>query len=398
MVKERVNVDALKEAGYGMVGDKYEKSKIAAKVALLDMARPVRARMLFGIRESIKNMAVADPDMWMCCSRRIQDGIDLFWDDLTVYIETLESDSKDAMRKKTIADVDELATLGDKPTCLSPAWFRAQILYHYLPFDLSIFGQFKDIWFWVFTLLSVLTMYGIRVAFFSVLLVLLLFQCPADEYQMVQYILAFKGTQFISSGVCMAIFAAVKYYLCIHPGGTHTCDTDGPGVSVDIISSAIDFFGCCILVWIAFLLLPTCQRSAGMREIGDEPKPGLIKRCLCCSCDSQKGGRLVGLVGYDLSCFLASCALLCLLGYYDFVRKGEEVELNSKEIAREVGSWEFKTAIFWARVFYSLLAFPFTIYMIPGLNSILTHTSPTGYNRQGLCVPYLLRPMPDAEE
>ena len=44
--------------------------------------------------------------------------------------------------------------------------------------------------------------------FAEVILILMLCGCPADEYQLVQYILAFKGTQFISSGVIMAIMAA----------------------------------------------------------------------------------------------------------------------------------------------------------------------------------------------
>jgi hypothetical protein len=266
------------------------------------------------------------------------------------------------------------------------------VLYHYLPFDLSIFAQFKDIWFWILTGLSVTTLYGIRVAFFTVLLIMIFTGCPADEYQMVQFILAFKGTQFISSGVVMAIVAAIKYYLCVKVGGTHTCDTEGPGVNVDVTTSAIDFFGCCILVWIAFLLLPTCKRSAGLKEIvtDTESQKPQGKNCCGAGWDSEKGGRMTGLLGYDFCCFLLSSALLAGITYVESTQ-------HKEDIVKETKTWEFRTAIFWARCFYSLLAFPFIIFIIPGLNSILTHTSPTGYNKQGVCVPYLLKPMPEEE-
>jgi hypothetical protein len=389
--KDRVDIGGLRDAGFGMVGDAYAERKKAAKIALLNMSKPARMQALLGVREVLKTQAVADPDMWTCCSRRLTDGIDVFWDDLMVYIETIESDSKDAIREKTITDLDTLTNLGDKPICFSPRWWRALILYHYLPFDLSIFGQFKDGLFWILTILSCVTTYGVRVAFFSVLLIFMLTGCPADEYQLVQYILAFKGTQFISSGICMAVYAAVQYYLCVNPGQEHTCDKTGPGVTTGNTSSAIDFFGCCILVWIVFFLLPSSIRSAGLREIAEDPEATDDKKLCCCRWHPGRGGRITGLLGYDFSCFCASLALLAGLAYMT----ANEQDIPYKEV---VHTWEFKTAIFWARIFYSILAFPFIVFMIPGINSILTHTTATGYNRQGVCVPYMLHPMPDAAE
>jgi hypothetical protein len=356
---------------------------------MFDMGSAARVRILFAVREMLKSQAVADPDMWNCASRRIKDGIDVFWDDLTVYIETMESDSKDALRNKVQSDLETLEGLGDKPTPCSPKWWRALILYHYFPFDISIFGQVKDPLFWIFTAISCLTMYGIRCAFFSVILILMLCGCPADEYQLVQYILAFKGTQFISSGVIMAIMAAVKYYMCVKPGGTHTCDEEGPGVTTDVTSSAIDFFGSCILCWIVFLLLPTSKRSGGLREIAEDPEAADDKKLCCCRWHSDRGGRLAGLLRYDLFCFSAACALCYFLGK----QSSEEQDIGLDD---EVSKWQFRAAIYFARIFYSMLAFPFIIFMIPGINSILTHTTATGYNRQGLCVPCMLHPMPDA--
>lgn len=393
VIQDRVDIAGLRDAGYGLAGEALATRKREAKIALMDMSAPMRQRALLGIREVLKAQCVADPDMWSCASRRITDGIDVFWDDLTVYIETIESDSKDHIRDKIISDVKALAELGNPPMCLSPGWWRALILYHFLPFDVSLFGCCKDPLFWIFTLASCCTSHGVRVAFFSLLLLLMLLGCPGDEYQLVQYILAFKGTQFISSGVCMAMVASVKYYMCVNPGGTHTCDTDGPGVNVGVASSLIDFFGCSILCWIVFLVLPTSTRSAGLREIATDPEAADNDKLCCCRWHPQRGGRIKGLLGYDLLCFLASCGLCYGLCYMTAKEMGhDEVKVSF------LHTWEFQTAIFWARIFYSLLAFPFIVFMIPGINSILTHTSATGYNRNGICVPYMLHPMPLAAE
>jgi len=262
---------------------------------------------------------------------------------------------------------------------------RALILYHYLPFDVSIFGQFKDPLFWILTGASLVPSFGIRVVFFAMILIMIVAGCPADEYQVVQYILGFKGTQFLSSGVSMAFLAAIKYYLCVKPHGVHTCDDKGPGANQDMATSLVDFLGSCILTWVAFFLLPCSNRTAGMREIGDiEEEKGDAKFCCANQYDTRRGGRLAKLMGYDFVCFLLSCGLLYVLVYID----------STEETDKEPSKWEFRTAMFFARVLYALLAFPFMIFIVPVLKSILTHTTPTGYNRQGLCVPCMLHPMP----
>jgi len=44
---------------------------------------------------------------------------------------------------------------------------------------------------------------------------------------------------------------------------------------------------------------------------------------------------------------------------------------------------------------------PFFLFYLPVLNGILTHTTPTGYNKYGICVPFMMppddAPIPDAE-
>jgi len=405
LVREKADVGALKEAGFGAAGAALAERKKRAHLALFELSAGPRARMLFAIRELVKSQVVADPDMWKWVKGGFEGSMDLFWDDLTIYIESCVDGAREAAAGQA-EDVEGLAALGDSPTVFSPWWCRAKFLYHLQPFDRSIFGQARDPVFWALTCISLIPYYGIRIIFFTIVLVCNLGGCPPDEYQLVQYILAFKGTQFLSSGLAMAVVAAVKYWLCVHPGGRHTCDSDGPGANQDLLMGSVDFLGSCILVWVAFLVLPCSQRSAGNREIVESGKvvtdmeDGAMgpRNCCCCRREHGRGGRLGNLLAYDLLAFALSCAFLFMLAYVDQTHLrpgGEETVLEDpgEALTGEVGTWQFRTAVFWARVFYAFLAFPFTIFKLPLLSGILTHTTATGYNRQGLCVPYLLHPV-----
>ena len=229
---DRVDLKSLRDAGYGRHGSLLAGAKVEALERLVSLSGPIRARVMLALREAIKDASLSDPDMWECARWRLESVIDLFWDDLTVYVENVVGDAKEQMLKKG-ADHAALKELGRSPGCLSPFWFRAKLLYHYLPFDSSVFGQIKDPAFWLLTAISITPMFGIRVVFFALVLMCIVAGRPPDEYQTVTFILTFKGAQFLSSGVFMACLAASEYYMCVKPGGTHTCDTEGPGVSQD---------------------------------------------------------------------------------------------------------------------------------------------------------------------
>merc|ERR1719421_1047711 len=110
----------------------------------------------------------------------------------------------------------------------------------------------KDVFWWVLLGLSLMPSYGISVIFFTVLFALIIWKRPPDEYQLVLFILQFKGTQFISGGIVGAFVGASKYYSCVKPGGIHTCSVSGP--SLDPFFGTLDTLGTCVLVWLAFLL------------------------------------------------------------------------------------------------------------------------------------------------
>mmetsp|Transcript_76875 Transcript_76875/g.235309 ORF Transcript_76875/g.235309 Transcript_76875/m.235309 type:complete len:404 (-) Transcript_76875:35-1246(-) len=368
-------------------------------------APPARAKVMFGLLCATKSAATSDPDMCLCVKSRLEDAIDIFWNDLMVFTETIFEDQRNLTLGHVVGTVAELGELGERPRRFLFRWWRARILVHFLPFDRSVFGMMKDPMWWLFTAVSLVPLYGIRVVFFAVLLALILAGSPPDEYQLVSYIIGFKGSQFVSSGIIQACVAAVKYYLCVHPGGTHTCDVDGPGANQDLGSGLVDFMGSIVLTWVAFLWLPYSSRSAGKREAVDSSEDEEERnmqptgRCCCAPYDPEKGGRLGGLLGYDVLCFLLSCVFWVTLTFLDasHARPGGQpaTPVSVEDMLHDSTTWQGHTAIFWARVFYALLAFPFVVFLIPGLNSILTHTTATGYNANGLCVPYMLRPAPD---
>mmetsp|Transcript_73148 Transcript_73148/g.160018 ORF Transcript_73148/g.160018 Transcript_73148/m.160018 type:complete len:542 (+) Transcript_73148:86-1711(+) len=417
--QERAKVDlpALQGAGFGLpaVGPRWQRAKLEGQRKLLDLGAPIRAKVMFGLLCATKSAVTADPDMCECVRVRLADLTDVFWNDLTIYVEQLFEDQKSVMMGKAAADLDELGGMGPRHTAFSLGWWRAFVLYHMMPFDRSIFGQVKDPIFWVFTIVSLVPSYGIRVMFFALILFLIILGRPADEYQLTLYIIGFKGSQFISSGILQATIAAVRYYMCVHPGGTHTCDVDGPGQSQDLVTGMIDFLGSCILTWVAFWWLPFSDRSAGMRSAVEQEVPGPqdeeaepetapTSRYCCCKYsaedfDTSRGGRLRGLLGWDITSFLLGVLFMVGLMYSDVahLRPGGSPATTPtlNDMLTDTMTWQGHTAIFWARVFYAFLSFPFVIFLIPGLSSVLTHTTPTGYNRHGYCVPFVMRPMPD---
>merc|ERR1711974_126480 len=78
-----------------------------------------------------------------------------------------------------------------------------------------------------------------------------------DEFQLVQFILRFKGTQFISHGLIKSILGFVTYYTCntaYHPDlDEHTCELNGPGVQAGWRVFEIMFVG-----WVLQILLVRC--------------------------------------------------------------------------------------------------------------------------------------------
>jgi len=388
--------------------------KRAAKLALIDMVWSRRELVMTAMRDTLKEALTADPDMCQCLRRWVQDLVDQLWCDITTEVEIMVEATRVGVAGHSMHDVSSLAEVGwQPPNCCHPLAIRGFLLYHWLPYDRSFFGQLKDPVYLVFLAISFVPV--LRCFLYLLFLVLAVLPGPPDEYQLVQFIMAFKATQFLSAGVFLALLGTWKYYWCVGMDGRHTCLKYGPGESASLgpkygYLGVIDIAGSCVLVWIAFLLLPYSVQNAGLRKTEQQEEyhaahhhaEGHPRRG--CSCIGRwlhfkyegRGGRLGGLLRYDLYCFLLGvCALVGLV----WARFDEDpAAFLSGEAQRPLETWKFRETLFVARVLYGWASLPFAVFQLPVLSQILTHTVPTGYNMRGAVVAYLLPPVPPLED
>lgn len=270
--------------------------------------------------------------------------------------------------------------------------FRALVLYHMAPFDKDGWYLKRDPLWWLMTLIASFPFFCVRPAFFLLVLVFIVAGRPGpDEFQLVKFIQKFKGFQFLSGGVIKAIVGAVEYFMCVTPeltkgddslGLKHTCTTHGPGQEENFFFQ-IATFGCnMLLVWVAFFAL-RCSKRLGSVEFKHnlqkkETTEVEVKSKKKKGSTGKHGGRLQSMLYYDFFCALVCIGLLFFLN--------ETTEVRGGDSSTKWDNWQFRANMFWMQVLYSLLSFPFVIFQIPIVFSVLTHAKPTGYSPNGRCV------------
>ncbi|CAK0892523.1 unnamed protein product [Prorocentrum cordatum] len=426
-----------------------EQARGAARGAATSGLDLLLHKALQKVGDRVREAAVADPDMPSVVKRATGRVVDEVWEDVVAYVVTTADETVQSQRGLAETEWSKLSDIGPLWVC-SPRWWRGQLLYAYLPFDRSIWGQMRNPLFWLMTALSLYPYWGVRAVYFASLLVLIQAGMPADTYQLCAFIIALKGSQFISSGVVMGLLTAFKYYLCVYPGSRHassltppypspfnfhsrpssgglqTCDLYGPGANQSSLHSSIDILGSCAVLWTAFWLLPYSYKYDGtpppdfFLPPGDEEKPEPAVASLGGATpgyksvfgrrvryDSERGGRLSDLMKYDVIVFAISLvAMVCLL-CYDYYRW---VKLHGTQLSQEErqalglpdgddgqasSQRSIRVSLYFARMIYALLCAPFTVFLLPGLVYVLLHVNPTGYNRQGACVPVTMPPVPE---
>lgn len=149
--------------------------------------------------------------------------------------------------------------------------FRCFALYTLYPFNRSFGKKIKNGWWWFFKLIRILPFYSM--SSLSFLLTLLLID-RNDEFQLISFILEFKGTQFIGVGMISTLTGALRYVKCVNfqPSlqpvddqnnhtsishtFSHTCDVSGPGSNNSFYLDFLGFVLQIVLVWVAFFHLP----------------------------------------------------------------------------------------------------------------------------------------------
>lgn len=248
--------------------------------------------------------------------------------------------------------------------------FRAFFRYHLFPFDKSLWGSFRDPVWIIFTLVSLVPVHGISPLSFLFIFFII---DKSDTFQLVQFILSFKGMQFITQGVIRSITGYFSFVACVTAPGNasgHKCASSGPGVYGKLgIAGIIGYFFTCFLVWLAFALL-RCSTEKGRSTLKGalaekaEHQQHTIR---------QKGGLILYFLWWDI------LLLLIVVGVCAWV--------ISTRPHFALDDWAFSQAIFAAQIVHGLLSAPFFFFMLPGLARVLTHALPTFYDRSGRCVP-----------
>eukprot|EP00931_Biecheleriopsis_adriatica_P061095 TRINITY_DN36721_c0_g1_i1.p1 TRINITY_DN36721_c0_g1~~TRINITY_DN36721_c0_g1_i1.p1 ORF type:complete len:1153 (+),score=182.49 TRINITY_DN36721_c0_g1_i1:70-3528(+) len=269
------------------------------------------------------------------------------------------------------------------------AQFRAFFLYHYWPCDKSVFQMYLhepiDI---CILLLSLSPFVLVRAVFYTVLLLCLCMQWPPDEHQIVQFILAFKGTAIVTDGAGRLTYGVLAYYICARAG---TCSSGGaPGSCVSSISVALDLYQE-VLVWaVCFLLLPRSLPYLSRSSRASESSAASHKVAATSTEDVHRGGRMKSLLQYNLIVFAISLGIFLILSLRDAIA----VSWTPGGIGSQEWRWRLGENFFWARAIFGLGMFPFLSLMHPQINKLLTHSTPTGFTRLGTLRRYNPRLVP----
>eukprot|EP00927_Polykrikos_kofoidii_P070633 TRINITY_DN67046_c0_g1_i1.p1 TRINITY_DN67046_c0_g1~~TRINITY_DN67046_c0_g1_i1.p1 ORF type:complete len:842 (+),score=95.33 TRINITY_DN67046_c0_g1_i1:67-2592(+) len=434
-----------------------EKAKRALLRFLIDKSTSWRHRMFGALGKALREMLLADPDMWPWlrdASRVVFDGV---WADVEHEVERTISSALNEQKR----DTETQGPSSSNRAVASWLRFRAFVLHHYLPHDTSFFGQLKDPIYLMIMFVMFTPLPGLQFVIFLVLLLMLLFPGPPDEFQIVNFVTMAKSMQCISSGFFALGKAATAYFVCYswHKDALLECmDNSFPSTSFSFFT-LLDYFGASVLVWIAcchwnqkreeeldeeqgggcggggsatvegggkYLCCKSehigavrpvsadsasvSAASAGIRTAGEACACGAAARIVAVATRAVKScfyvfswapsthsdrhvrhGFLRKLLRYDACCCGLSLLMLSVLTAFT-------CGVGACSEFSHAGSAQFKANVFWCRVTYSILSFPFFTFVIPGLLTILTHSDPTGFNIHGACVTYDVSPLTREDE
>ena len=309
-----------------------------------------------------------DPDMPGCIRSLKNDLIDEFFPDIK---EEVMYSLRMGVNKPylEIADPEEGCCLF-KPLY----WFRAWVLHTLDPVDLTIWQRIKTVSFWFWQMVQMFPLYGVQTFF---LLFYFLIMCKSDEYQLVNYIVSFKKLQFVTIGCVGGLIAYIQYFLCVamaNPAvGEYGCLKANPGDGMIWYWVEIGTFGLkVILVWLCYLLLPCSEKrgQASFRHLSESEEAKQSQESKLC-CNLKRGGtRLRWLMLWELISMALTIGLFFIL-YYLVVRHDKA---------------GIQQTIYFCQTIYGLLSFPFLLFSVPMMTTLLTKTRPTKYDRHGRCV------------
>mmetsp|Transcript_3114 Transcript_3114/g.8936 ORF Transcript_3114/g.8936 Transcript_3114/m.8936 type:complete len:417 (+) Transcript_3114:82-1332(+) len=397
-------------------GRDLERRRRAAVDHLHNLGRSTRASLLFAVRDNVKESACIDPDLSDRGRQFRRRLIDKVWEDVVLITEFKSAAA--LYEARAAADYQELASFGTPPTVGTPQWMRAKLLYCLYPFDRSLAGKLKDPLFLLLWVISLFPLYGVRFSFFVFLFILQVANWPADTYQIILFILTFKGTQFQSGGILLLVYAFAMYTMCIKPGDLQSCTQDGPGMFIPTWLHFLDILSSGFFCWFALMWVPSTRSHTGSLEqhseiddvndlllLGSDRSSETVvmphhKEGGCCR--TAGGRRVLKLLCVDFACLVVSVSIGAWMAFLDLANMATAAGSPSSDgfggitrvmFEQYVDSPAGRAVAFKTRVLYNLMALPFMFFMIPTLGMVVSVTRETGYNRNGYCVPFTWRPV-----
>jgi len=355
--------------------------------------------------------SLEDPYMPGCVRRSLHRGIDGCWPDFRQEILWEVQVMIDGDEEQYTQHMDERGA----PCCL-----LAKMRYHLFPYNQGIWSCIRDPFYLLVNLLSIVPTYGIYA--FTFLFIFILID-KKDEYQLVYFILSFKGAQFFSWGLVKGIVGFSMYFMCVtfpdikiedldmnnieltnanqtavRPKTSHNCETAGPGMSDMYWLQIVSWLLPLVLVWSSLFLLPYSEEkgrsvlkdledhSATTTQLSEKEKR---RR-------QRQGGYIWYMLLYDIIVFAICVCLLFLIVYAQPVTgKGSRWE---KAYNAGSADWQVQQTLFFCQFIYGLLSIVFVPFNLPFLQAVLTHSVPTAYDEQGRCCKFKGAEKPKREE
>jgi len=340
------------------------------KAVLLDTTYQVRHQVLGNFRDLLKGSFILDPHTPVLVATYAERVIDMIWADIE---EEIERDLEAAICRQLAGDEVE----GPKGGCLCLGLLkiRAVFLHHYLPHNKSIWGKVKDPIYLAIVTIMIIPVSALHFGIMTALLLMILLPGPPDEFQLLNFIMSFKGLQFVSSGLLRLLKCSVVQFVCYSQGrdALLSCvSTYGPP-STTPLDLLLDYLGTIMLTWFAASMLPWskvhARRKLRCREDTSERDEEATKR--------KAGHRLRFLLKYDMMCFGVSLVLLAVL---TFCLCGG---VRPRDLLFDP---QFSANIFWCHVLWSLSTLPFLPLTVSWLFVAFSRSAQTGFNAHGACV------------
>mmetsp|Transcript_27000 Transcript_27000/g.77476 ORF Transcript_27000/g.77476 Transcript_27000/m.77476 type:complete len:488 (+) Transcript_27000:148-1611(+) len=342
---------------------------------------------------------IEDPYMPGFVRRGIHRAIDTIWPDVKVELVS----ELQVIMDEDLEAYEEKLELGYKPDCI-----RAFLRYRLFPFDKGTWYCLRDPIFVVVNVLALIPYMGIYAWMYAFIWVVI---DKTDEYQLIYFILSFKGAQFFSWGLVKGIVGFSIYFYCTtfpnmellleelevtevmntsSIAHLQNCESHGPGMSEQYWVSVMSWLLPLVLVWISFFLLPwskekgrkalkTFEDKKSMDEIAGEHLPSETPT----NAQRKAGGYLRKMLIVDFVIFCLCVALMAII-----VRYQPEVGGRSRWHALYNAAdddWQVKQTLFFCQFIYGLFSIVFVPFVLPFLQAVLTHSAPTAYNEFGQC-------------